>query len=620
MSSGKHSEPPPSRAASGLPPQCHTCRKRRVRCDSSRPACNKCIAKGVECLGYGKQKPLVWLQGGGNQNQYLGDGNNVEQPKRKKGRPKIIVAKEDIEKPSKSPEPPGKEDRSEVLELVRTASGMQRLTFNPRHPLAITAKLVSFLSTNALFKYLDISNSLDHIDNQRVPETWNFKYPLNIKVVVSTIWYFNKYIYPEVDPIVYYQDLPTIDPKGWQDDVSNLLFSILVSAVATHRAVRSQPAEQVALGREVFQYKQQAFRRLNCELRNPLTQLGEVTLICVLTLLLVEMQQSAYGEWLAHFEGATTIIGLKGGVKTILERCPILKSPLTCYLLADVLGGTTSRKALSMVDVSRQLGYLEDLPFIFHNGSETFAPCANKLFECIIQINYYRTLSAQAIGIDGMSMDFGNDVHALLQSILSFSAAGWASGMTQYYTATSVTPHGKAASEFIQPDRSHWLQIATVYQSAVLLYCIRSLALNFEGLIFASCASDATPDMISYVTVQDIQIVARQTLSDNLANIFTHESDLRRQSPARVVTWPLFVAGVEAGDHFEGSLALREFVTRSFMRLSRALGTLHYRDAAAFLLGEYSRRDSIRRAGDSQYQCWWSDVFEHLPDRCAFFA
>ncbi|PGG97903.1 hypothetical protein GX51_07077 [Blastomyces parvus] len=587
MSSGKNSESPPSRTASGLPPQCHTCRKRRVRCDSSRPACNKCTAKGVECLGYGKQKPLVWLQGGGNQNQYLVEGNSVEQPKRKKGRPKIIVAKEDIEEPTKSSEPE-KDDRSEVLELVQTAS--------------------------------DISNSLDHIDNQRPPETWNFKYPLNIKVVVSTIWYFNKYIYPEVDPIVYYQDLPTIDPKGWQDDISNLLFSILVSAVATHKAVRSQQDEQVALGREIFQYKQQAFHRLSCELRNPQTQLGDVTLICVLTLLLVEMQQSAYGEWLAHFEGATTIIGLKGGVKAILERCPILKSALTCYLLADVLAGTTSQKVLSMVAVSRQLGYLEDIPFIFHNGSETFVPCPDKLFECIIQINYYRTLSVQAIGTDRMPMNFGNDVQSLIQSILSFSAAGWADSMTQYYTASSVTPRGKAMGEFIQPDRSNWLQIATIYQSAVLLYCIRSLALNFEGLILATCASDATPDMISYVTVQDIQIVARQTLSDNLANIFTPDSDLRRQSLARVVTWPLFVAGIEAGDHFEGALALREFVTSSFMRLSRALGTLHYRDARDFLLSEYSRRDSIRCAGDSEYQCWWNDVFELLPDRCAFFA
>ncbi|KAG5299682.1 C6 transcription factor [Histoplasma capsulatum G186AR] len=586
MSTGKHSESPPPRATTGFPPQCHTCRKRRVRCDSSRPACNKCTAKGVECLGYSKQKPLVWLQGGGNQNQYLAEGNNLEPPKRKKGRPKIIIAKDDAKEPIKSPDLE-KDDRSEVLELVETA--------------------------------WDISNSLTNFDHQRVPEAWDFKYPLNIKVVVSTIWYFNKYIYPEIDPIVYYQDLPTIDPKSWQDDVSNLLFSILVSAVATHQAIKSQQDEHITLGREIYQYKQQAFRRLNCELRNPKTQLGDITLICVLTLLLVETQQSAYGEWFAHFEGATTIIGLKGGLKAVLERCPILKSALTCYLIADVLGGTTSRQVLSMDDISRQLGYVGDLSHIFHNGSETFVPFPNELFECVIQINYYRTLSMDAIGTNGMLMDFGNDIQSLLQRILSFSAAGWADSMTKYYSATSVVPHGDAAGEFIQPDRSHWLQIAAIYQSAVLLYCIRSLALNFEGLILASCASDATPDMISYVTVQDIQIVARQTLSDNLGKIFTPESDLRRQSLARVVTWPLFVVGIEAGDDFEDALTLREFVTSSFMRLSRALGTLNYRDARAFLVSEYNRRDNIRHAGNSDYQCWWNDVFEHLPDRCAFF-
>ncbi|OAX85250.1 hypothetical protein ACJ72_00372 [Emergomyces africanus] len=584
MDSGKHSELSPS----GLQPQCHTCRKRRVRCDSTHPACNKCIAKGVKCLGYGKQKPLVWLQGGGNQNQYLVEGNNPEPPRRKKGRPKIIVAKEDVKEPTQKTPELEKDERSEVMELVETAS--------------------------------DISISLNNLDPQRVPETWDFKYPLNIKVVVSTIWYFNKYIYPEIDPIVYYQDLPTIDPKDWQDDVSNLLFNILVSAVATHKAVKSQQDDQISLGREIYQYKQQAFHRLNCELRNPKTQLGEITLICVLTLLLVELQQSAYGEWLAHFEGATTIIELKGGVKTVLDQCPILKSALTCYLIMDVLGATTSRKVLSVADASRQSGYSKDLPHIFRNGSETFVPCPNKLFDCVIQINYYRALSAHAIGTNRMLTYFGNEIKSLLQSILSFSMPSWADSMAQYYAMTAIIPHGKATGEFIQPDRSHWLQIATIYQAAVLLYCIRSLALNFEGLILASCTSDTTPNMISYVTVQDIQIVARQTLSDNLGKIFTPGSDLRRQSLARVVTWPLLVAGVEAGDEFEDAMALREFVASSFVRLSRALGTLHYRDAKEFLANEYNRRDSIRRAGNFDYQCWWSDVFENLPDICAFFA
>ncbi|ODH44663.1 hypothetical protein ACO22_00820 [Paracoccidioides brasiliensis] len=587
MSVAKGPESSPSRLASGLLPQCHTCRKRRVRCDSTRPACHKCIAKGVQCLGYGRQKPLVWLHGGGNQNQYLVGGTQSVPKRRKKGRPKIIIAKEDVEEPKKSPEGV-KINTSEVSDLVQAAS--------------------------------DIPRYLDKFDPLRAPETLDFNYPLDIKVVVSTIWYFNKYIYPEVDPIVYYQDLPTIDPKSWQDDISNMLFQILVSVVATHRAVKSQTDEKVSLGHEIYQYKQQAFRRLSFELGNPATQLGDLTLVCVLTLLLAETQQSAYGEWLAHFEGATKIIELKGGVKFTLDRCPQIKSSLTCYLLADVLGATTSRNVLSMSDASRQLGYSKDLPHIFCNGSESFVPCPNELFDYIIRINYFRALSAHAVGTNNMMIDFAN-IQMLLQNILSFSAPNWADGMVQHYANTAVIPHRKTTGDFIiRPDRDIWLQIATIYQAAILLYCIRSLALDFQGLILASYSSDTAADMISYVTVQDIQIVARQTLSDHLGKIFAPGSDLLRQSLARVVTWPLFIAGVEAGDHFEDATALRKLVLSAFGRLSRALGTLHFRDARAFLENEYRRRDSISIAGNPDYRCWWDDVFEQLPDRCAFFV
>lgn len=33
---------------------CHNCRRQRLRCDRSYPHCNKCIAAGKECLGYGQ--------------------------------------------------------------------------------------------------------------------------------------------------------------------------------------------------------------------------------------------------------------------------------------------------------------------------------------------------------------------------------------------------------------------------------------------------------------------------------------------------------------------------------------------------------------------------------------
>lgn len=32
---------------------CYNCRRRRLRCDRSRPTCRKCWTSGEECLGYG---------------------------------------------------------------------------------------------------------------------------------------------------------------------------------------------------------------------------------------------------------------------------------------------------------------------------------------------------------------------------------------------------------------------------------------------------------------------------------------------------------------------------------------------------------------------------------------
>lgn len=109
--------------------QCHTCRKRRVRCDGAVPACQKCRDRGLDCLGYGKQKPLVWLAGGGHQNAFLDD----RQKARKKGRPRLVVDKEVV---------------------------------------------VS-----------DKEKDRDVVVQKAIPESMMFAYPAEIQKVVRTIWY-----------------------------------------------------------------------------------------------------------------------------------------------------------------------------------------------------------------------------------------------------------------------------------------------------------------------------------------------------------------------------------------------------------------------------------------------
>lgn len=50
-----------SKEAADKSQHCHTCRRRRLRCDGVRPTCNKCVARGVDCLGYGTQA-LLWVK------------------------------------------------------------------------------------------------------------------------------------------------------------------------------------------------------------------------------------------------------------------------------------------------------------------------------------------------------------------------------------------------------------------------------------------------------------------------------------------------------------------------------------------------------------------------------
>lgn len=90
---------------------CHTCRRQRLRCDGVRPTCNKCVARGVDCLGYGTQA-LLWVQ---PQSAQPGQSSRTEneqttttavaaddisaatptdtqqQQGRKKGRPKLVL-------------------------------------------------------------------------------------------------------------------------------------------------------------------------------------------------------------------------------------------------------------------------------------------------------------------------------------------------------------------------------------------------------------------------------------------------------------------------------------------------------------------------------------------------
>lgn len=75
---------------------CHTCRRQRLRCDATKPSCNKCLARGVECLGYGPQA-ILWVQPKLPAHVAKSIDASTKEPEsmaatgKKKGRPRLVL-------------------------------------------------------------------------------------------------------------------------------------------------------------------------------------------------------------------------------------------------------------------------------------------------------------------------------------------------------------------------------------------------------------------------------------------------------------------------------------------------------------------------------------------------
>ncbi|KAK2742560.1 hypothetical protein FQN57_005186 [Myotisia sp. PD_48] len=572
-------------------PQCHTCRKRRVRCDSTIPTCQKCTTKGVECLGYEKQRPLVWLEGGGSQNRYLGEASLAQNGSRKKrGRPKLVVAK--------SP-----------------SSGSDAV-----HPL-------SNQEFNRTQRAED--EEIDHQDGNKCtsisqiktcgPEQTIYIFPAEVKVIVQAVYYFDKVLVPEMDPIVYTPRTRPVDPINMPDNLASLLWNTLICVVDTHKAIKTQPHESIAYGESVYKSKSQAYMALNNHLRDPDTQLAEVTLFCVLALFLAETQCGATGAWLAHFQGAKRIIELKGGLGKVRRQCPSLTVHLSYFMLTDVMTLTTLSSGLSILEARQQLEYCELIPEMFQNGAETCVPCPNDLFDGIIQINYLRAiLERRIIDIesDHTNIDRKQEVKPLLEKILSFSVSQWANDMSdRFYKFTNAHPNRDTQRSLLRPKRRDWVRIASIYQASVTLYCVRSLALDLDGLLHIYCDSDPSIP-ISYVSVSDILVVAKQTLFDRLRDVLSYGYDTS-ESFGKVVAWPVFVAGVEAATDPKAA-EFRSEISSALSGFSRAVGALSTYDLKLFLEKLWAHVESLDDNGHER-PLWWNDLLQSSPGRSIFF-
>lgn len=80
-----------------------------------------------------------------------------------------------------------------------------------------------------------------------------------------------------------------MDPSSWQNGADHFFWLVLISVVATHKALQSQEINLVEFGKEIYQYKDRTFKMLTKDLVNPKTRLGDGLLLSILALFLAEV-------------------------------------------------------------------------------------------------------------------------------------------------------------------------------------------------------------------------------------------------------------------------------------------------------------------------------------------
>ena len=185
--------------------------------------------------------------------------------------------------------------------------------------------------------------------------------------------------------------------------------------------------------------------------------------------------------------------------------------------------------------------------------------CPRPLFLAVVRINHLRRTASANPAATADAMD-------ILADINSFDPENWAVGRGT------------------QETKPHWAMLAGIYQSAVAVYCVRSLE-SVGVLAATTTTTNTTPPEVTALDASHYQRLLRLLRRAYEFPHFRH-----------CAMWPLVVAGVRA---VAGSPADRRFVEDKLVECSRAAGSALPLQA----------KEMLRRYWDSG-KTGWDDCFD----------
>lgn len=400
-------------------------------------------------------------------------------------------------------------------------------------------------------------------------------------IVMDVVTYYNSIIAP---------DLAACAPTDHAISISmwlNLNISLrhlYTCTVAMHRTIRTIPEDQTFGHSEIinpmhkdlvmFHHHQTCAARLlydqiEVSSGNPDGDLFS----CIIAFMSSSIQQSAFGIWRSHLNGARVLLNL-WGIPSLLGSHNFV---LYTFIAIDIFGMTTAPSSfLTTATIKQQLSYMALIRTLQIDSWGTLTPIPDELLVALAAANVHRVGHVHGhAGID-------TSVTSILAFTQSFCPEKWAVGVCGTPSSNQLLG---------------WILLARCFQGAVSLYLLLSSSSNSNSL----SASFGEP-------IDIIRTSTYTTLLGCIHNLFDRRG--HGEGHHKFLLWPMAITGVEAvARHDRTEL---DFLCHELRYSTMSLGTMAMREAAAFLehlwTSTWSDLDtSVRATLD------WNVVFQRAP-------
>ncbi|QUC23462.1 uncharacterized protein UV8b_07703 [Ustilaginoidea virens] len=439
-------------------------------------------------------------------------------------------------------------------------------------------------------------------------------------LALSMLEYMNDFIVPDLVLLDTGANPHRFDLKYWRL-LPDVLTDMIISCALTHQVIRSQARQDsfpltvhdagshpIAVVRHrmisfpdpsvktIYKHQQRTLKELSESLDEKELRFSDAILAAVVTLMRVEIQQSAFGAWPTHLHAARTIITERGGFKPlIMDQGSMMGDTLTTFMLMDILSAICIPSHL--LDEQNTLSQLEYIPLLeidFQDGKYYDFPCSNQLLESIIRTNHARLLSQGPMN-DAPDLDM--TCAQILGRVALFDAPLWASAqLEEFFSSRPPTSHPGTAAKREKPPpaavinrgviHAMCVHLAKAFQYASMLYCIRTLYMDRGKATAAELLTSQLAADLSYrertIHVQPLHQSALNALLKALHRLWDVEMSCGTTWMGRLTFWPLWVGGMEL-DAGEDAAHERAFICTCLQKLCYHLGSLSPLDAVSAL-------------------------------------